>query len=444
MADKSIDQLNAADKIYATDLFVLQQSGSAKKLTGQVLLNWLTAAADGHGGIKFIEKLPTSGLVDTYRITLADTTVFDFAVTNGRGITDISKTSTSGLVDTYTISYNNRTTDTFTVKNGEKGDRGDNAYVWIKYASQEPTESSHSMGDIPDDWIGIYSGSASTAPTDWKQYQWFQIKGEKGNTGEAATLVSKSVTYQSSDSGTIIPSGSWGSSVPVVSPGKYLWTKTELQFNTGNPIVSYSVGRMGIDGTGAVSSVAGVSPDETGNVELTAADVGAMPTSGGDFTGPVNMNGQPLRGLNAPTENDEAATKAYADKMLLKTGGTMTGPIAMGGSRVTGLGEPEDAGDGATKGYVDGKHFIASVSLPAAGWAGDAAPYTQTVAVDGILETDTPHYGVVYSGTAEEKTAQKEGFSLVDDLDTGAGSVTFTCFEEKPEVDLTVQLEVNR
>ena len=136
--------------------------------------------------------------------------------------------------------------------------------------------------------------------------------------------------------------------------------------------------------------------------------------------------------------------KTLAGKALPKTGGTMTGPIAMGGSRVTGLGEPEDAGDGATKGYVDGKHFLATVSLPAAGWAGDAAPYTQTVAVSGILETDRPHYGVVYSGTAEEKTAQKEGFALVDDLDTGLNSVMFTCLEEKPEADLTVQLEVNR
>ena len=141
---------------------------------------------------------------------------------------------------------------------------------------------------------------------------------------------------------------------------------------------------------------------------------------------------------------DAAAVGAAINKLLPKAGGTMTGPIAMGGSRVTGLGEPEDAGDGATKGYVDGKHFLATVSLPAAGWAGDTAPYTQTVAVPGILETDRPHYGVIYSGTAEEKGLQKEGFALVDDLDTGAGSVTFTCFEERPEADLTVQLEVNR
>lgn len=107
MADKSIDQLNAAEKVYATDLFVLQQSGTAKKLTGQVLENWLVSFADGHGGIQNIAKLSTSGLSDTYRITLADTTPFDFVVTNGRSINSIAKTSTSGLVDTYTISYNN-------------------------------------------------------------------------------------------------------------------------------------------------------------------------------------------------------------------------------------------------------------------------------------------------------------------------------------------------
>lgn len=275
MADKSVGELIAAQSVTPTDLFVLEQNGTAKKLTGQILENWLVSFADGHGGIQSIAKLSTSGLVDTYRITLADTTVFDFTVTNGKSITGIAKTGTSGLVDTYKISYNDGSSQTYTVTNGAKGDKGDNAYIWIKYASQKPTEASHSMGDIPDNWIGVYSGNASSAPTDWKQYQWFEIKGEKGDTGAPSTLVNKSVTYQVSDSGTIIPSGSWGSSIPVVPQGKYLWTKTEVQFNTGDPIVSYSVTRMGMDGSGSVSSVAGVSPNETGNVTLTAADVGA-------------------------------------------------------------------------------------------------------------------------------------------------------------------------
>ena len=402
MADKSIDQLNEAEKIYATDLFVLQQSGTAKKLTGQILLNWLTAAADGHGGIQSIAKLSTSGLVDTYRITLADTTTFDFVVNNGRGITGISKTSTSGLVDTYTISYNNGTTSKFTVTNGAKGDKGDNAYVWIKYASQKPTESSHSIGDIPDDWIGIYSGNASTAPTDWQQYKWFKHKGEKGDTGSPATLVTKSVTYQVSDSGTIIPSGAWASSVQVVSQGKYLWTKTELQFNTGDPIISYSVGRMGIDGSGAVSTVAGVYPDETGNVTLTAANVGALAVSGGDMEGPINMNGQTISGLNDPTEDTQAANKVYVD------------------SRAT---------------------TAVTLSLPASGWAG-SGPYTQTIAVQGLTDGRRCMVYPAYGDDADANIAMREACACVSYAKRSGSNVTITCLEDKPAVDISIIVEM--
>lgn len=35
--------------------------------------------------------------------------------------------------------------------------------------------------------------------------------------------------------------------------------------------------------------------------------------TGGTMTGPIHMNGQRLNGLNAPTEDDEAANKGYAD-----------------------------------------------------------------------------------------------------------------------------------
>ena len=70
---------------------------------------------------------------------MADTTTFDFTVKNGRGISAIAKVSVSGLVDTYRITYNDNTTSTFTVTNGAKGDKGDNAYVWIRYAAQKPT-----------------------------------------------------------------------------------------------------------------------------------------------------------------------------------------------------------------------------------------------------------------------------------------------------------------
>lgn len=313
MADKSVSELIAAQSVTPTDLFVLEQNGTAKKLTGQILENWLVSFADGHGGIQSIAKLSTSGLSDTYRITLADTTTFDFVVTNGRGVSSLRKTGTSGLVDTYTFTYNDGTTGTFTVTNGEKGEKGDNAYIWIKYASQEPTASSNSIGDLPDDWMGVYFGTASTAPTDWHLYKWYRVKGEKGDTGAPATLTSAEITYQVGDSGTIIPSGSWSGNVPPVTHGRYLWTRQVLQFNTGAPITSYNVSRFGIDGTGAVSSVAGVSPDENGNVSLDAASVKALPINGGTMGGPINMNGQKLSGLNAPTADDEAATRGFVN-----------------------------------------------------------------------------------------------------------------------------------
>ena len=72
--------------------------------------------------IASIEKTGTSGLVDTYTVTLTDGSTTTFTVTNGKSISSIEKTGTSGLVDTYTITYNDGTTSTFTVTNGRNGE----------------------------------------------------------------------------------------------------------------------------------------------------------------------------------------------------------------------------------------------------------------------------------------------------------------------------------
>ena len=139
----------------------MEQAGQAKSLTGQVLINDLATALDGHGGIKSITlnddytltfimaddtevkttsvrgatgakgdkgtdgraitsvaKISTSGLVDTYKISFSDNTSTNFTVTNGSSIKSIAKTGTSGLTDTYTVTLTDGTTSTFAVKNG--------------------------------------------------------------------------------------------------------------------------------------------------------------------------------------------------------------------------------------------------------------------------------------------------------------------------------------
>lgn len=313
MADKAISELVAAEQIKSTDMFVLEQDGTAKRLQGQTLLNWLTAAADGHGGISNIAKSGTDGLVDTYTITLADTTTKTFTVTNGNGLTAFEKLSTVGLVDTYRFTRSDGTYFTFAVANGAKGDTGEASHIWIKYASQQPTASSHSMGDLPDAWMGVYSGTATEAPDDWQQYTWYQIKGEKGDTGAAATVNGTTGEYMVSDSGTIVPSGSWSTTIPTVPQGKYLWTRVTTTFNTGSPAVSYSVTRMGIDGAGSVSTVNDKSPDESGNVVLTAADI---TTSGGvSVEAKLDTLGEEKQPLLTPGENISISGSVISTKV---------------------------------------------------------------------------------------------------------------------------------
>lgn len=84
-----------------------------------------------------------------------------------------------------------------------------------------------------------------------------------------------------------------------------------------------------------------------------------------------------------------------------------------------------------------------TVSLPASGWTG-SGPYTQAVSVAGILATDRPIFGPIFSGTSDQKIEQSIMAGFITECDTAAGSVTFTALLAKPEVDLTIQMEVIR
>lgn len=138
------------------------------------------------------------------------------------------------------------------------------------------------------------------------------------------------------------------------------------------------------------------------------------------------------------------AVGAALKKKLDISGGDMTGPMTvlepMENSNPTTMGYVNSYVNSYVDSYVEARHMALALTLPASGWS-ESAPYTQTLAVVGILATDRPHYGIVYT---ENREAEKEAFSAVDDLDTAEDSVTFTCFEDRPKVDITIQMEVNR
>jgi hypothetical protein len=84
-----------------------------------------------------------------------------------------------------------------------------------------------------------------------------------------------------------------------------------------------------------------------------------------------------------------------------------------------------------------------SVTIPAA-WSGDTAPYTCTVAVDGIRATDNPHITPVYTSDVDIAMLQKSAWSLIDKAETSDGNITFSCFGGIPAVAINVQIEVIR
>ena len=88
--------------------------------------------------------------------------------------------------------------------------------------------------------------------------------------------------------------------------------------------------------------------------------------------------------------------------------------------------------------------FHAQAVLPASDWIGEAAPYTLALSVPGILETDRPHIAPLFPSDLSVALTQREAWSLVCDVESEADQLTFTCFEEKPAVAISVQIEVNR
>lgn len=219
----------------------------------------------------------------------------------------------------------------------------------------------------------------------------------------------------------------------------------------------------------------------------------ALPLGGGTMTGSITMGFHRIIDLSAPLDDNDAVRKAYVDNQLKKytiadgavttekiadgavtsdkiadgavhfekigpgvaklddiyaetekllplSGGRMTGLLNMGGNNIRGVGEPSMNSDAANKFYVDSKRLSDTVTLSASGWSSGV----QDVTVSGILATDMPHWGVVYSSTASTREAEKEAFALVDVLETADGKFTFRCFGDVPTVDLTIQWEVNR
>jgi len=171
-----------------------------------------------------------------------------------------------------------------------------------------------------------------------------------------------------------------------------------------------------------LTNISGLIKGKNGKIEQAVA--------GEDYATPGNVS-------NAVSNhnNDENAHSAQFSAKLDKSGGTMTGMLTL-------YSDPSQPMHAATKQYVDSKTSIFNVTLDTS-WSGSAAPYSKSVTVTGILETDTPIIDVVMSGTYATDKARQEAWAYIYRAVTGNNSITFYA-SEKPSVNLPVQIKVVR
>lgn len=164
---------------------------------------------------------------------------------------------------TYTDNSKYTSTPVIIGTHGATGDKGDTGAAGKGVKSTTVTYQSSTGGTTAP--TGTWSSSIPAVPAG--SYLWSKTEitytdnqkstvysvarmGTNGTNGNAGNGVSSTtVTYQASTSGTIAPTGAWSGTIPSVSAGSFLWTKTVISYTNGTSSTIYSVGKMGNTGT---------------------------------------------------------------------------------------------------------------------------------------------------------------------------------------------------
>ena len=109
---------------------------------------------------------------------------------------------------------------------------------------------------------------------------------------------------------------------------------------------------------------------------------------------------------------------------------------------VCGISPNSDGNVALTAADVGADTKSVSISLPASGWTGDSAPFTQTVSVEGLVDGKRVMVLPAYGDDADNNLAMKEACGCVSYAKRDGQNVTITCLEDKPSANINVIMEV--
>lgn len=153
--------------------------------------------------------------------------------------------------------------------------------------------------------------------------------GEKGDTGATGApgkdgkgISSTVIEYQKSSNGTTIPTGTWSKTIPSVTAGQFLWTRTTINYTDSTKVYGYSVSQMGKTGaTGATGAPGKNGADGTDGKGIksavttyqAAANGTTIPTGTWSSSPPVTTADKPyMWSRTITTYTDNTTSTAYA------------------------------------------------------------------------------------------------------------------------------------
>lgn len=144
--------------------------------------------------------------------------------------------SDKSTMRTYSVSYN-----------GKTGATGVSYYTYVRYSANADGSSMTRLPEKDTAYIGIYTGTASSAPIAYSAYTWSRLKGDAGT----GVTVSSTVTKYAKTDRNEQPaedSALWQDDIPSVTEGSYLWSKTMVTYSDGTTATTYNVSYSGTNG----------------------------------------------------------------------------------------------------------------------------------------------------------------------------------------------------
>lgn len=335
----------------------------------------------------------SSGTVTDFTKALGDFIIYEGQTKVSSGVT-FSKVSETGMTSTinsagrYTVTALSADVGTATyqavykavtiqkiiivVKNkqGATGPAGSNGTDGKGIVSSATTYQAGTSGTTPP--TGTWSASIPSVSEN--QYLWTKIvltysdntnstaysvgkmgaTGATGSTGATGNgIKSTTINFASSTSGTAAPSSGWSTSIPTVTAGSFLWTRTVLTFTDNTTNTSYTVAKQGEKGdpTGIISQATVPTNPYVG---MLWQNTGA---SGYIIGATYQWNGSKFNLYIFTADNIVTTTlSAITANLGNITAGNISGVLISGSEFQNPFtNEPIDGGDGATGSTASGK-----------------------------------------------------------------------------------------